>query len=454
VYGAYETVLEAVGRTPIVKLRRVSAGLSADIFVKLEFENPSGSLKDRVAAHLVDEAERHGRLAPGGTIIEATSGNTGASLAMVAAVRGYKCVFVLPDKTSHEKVAALRAFGARVVLCPSVVDPEDPRSHFSVARKIAEETPGAALINQYFSAANAAAHYRSTGPELWEQCRGELDVLVAGVGTGGALSGIGRYLKEQRATVQIVGVDPVGSVYFDKFRLGRDTRAFAYKVEGIGEAFHPPSMDAKVLDELVRVDDRECFSMARDLVRLEGIFAGGSSGAAVAGAIKYARDRGRRENIVVLLADGAGRYLSTLFNDEWLRANGLTGGDGTVRDLLETRGARAMITARPDDTVRHVIQTMKQHGISQLPVVGDGDRLYGVVGEVDVLRHLVSGEGHLDGTIEHIIESDYASVTPETRVELLQSVLSEAKIALVTEHRKLVGLVTKIDLIDYLSRKS
>ncbi len=452
VKGARQTVLEVVGETPLVKLQRVSAGLAAEIFVKLEYLQPAGSMKDRLAIHLVDEAVESGRLEAGGTIIEATSGNTGAGLAMVAAVRGYKCVFAMPDKVSYEKVATLRAWGARVILCPSSVDPEDPRSHFSLARKLAAETPGAVLANQYFTAANARSYYRTLGPELFSQTGGELDALVAGIGTGGTLTGAGRYLKEHKPTCQLVAVDPVGSVYYDKFRSGRDTRAFAYRVEGIGEEFHPPSMDPKLIDEMVRVDDRECFAMARDLLRLEGLFCGGSSGAAVAGAIKYARARDRKENIVVLLPDSASRYLSTVFNDEWLRDNGLLGGDGTVRDLLESKSGRTTITARPDDTVRHVVQTMKQHGISQLPVVGDNDRLFGIIAEVDVLRHLVTGEGHFDGTIEHLIESDYASVTPETRVDLLQSVLAEAKIALVTEDRKLVGLITKIDLIDYLSR--
>ncbi len=451
--GAVSNVLDAVGNTPIVKLNRVTAGLAADVFVKLEYMNPAGSMKDRVGVHLVDAAEREGRLKPGGTIVEATSGNTGAALAMVAAVRGYKCIFVMPDKTSQEKISALRAWGAKVVVCPSAVEPEDPRSYHSVARRLSEETPSAVLANQYHNPANPEAHYKSTGPELYRQTDGEIDVFVAGMGTGGTLSGTGKFLKEMKPDVQVVGVDPVGSVYYDKFRYGRDTRAFTHKLEGIGEDFHPTSMNLKVLDDVVRVDDRECFLMARDLVRLEGIYCGGSCGAAVAGAIKYARARNKRENIVVLLADSASRYLSKIFNDEWMRENGFLGTEGTVRELMDIKGSRPLVTARPDDSVRLVVQTMKQHGISQLPVVGDNDRLYGIVAEVDVLRHLVSGEGHLDGTIEHLVESDYASVTPDTRVDLLQGVLADAKIALVTEERKLVGLVSKIDLIDYLSRK-
>ncbi len=452
-HGAVANVLDAIGQTPIVRLNRIAAGLTANIFVKLEFLNPGGSMKDRIGAALVDAAERDGRLKPGGTLIEATSGNTGAALAMVAAVRGYKCLFVLPDKVSHEKIAALRAWGAKVIVCPTAVDPEDPRSHHAVARRLAAETPNAVLTDQYRNHANPDAHARSTGPEIMRQTQGEIDVLVGGLGTGGALTGIGRYLKDARPGVQIVGVDPVGSVHWDKFRSGRDTRAFAHKVEGIGADLIPAVMDTSVLDEVIRVDDRECFLMTRDLVRLEGIFCGGSCGAAVAGALKYARGRNRRENILVLLPDGAGPYLSKVFNDDWMRENGFLGTEGTVRELLDVKGSRPLVTARPDDSVRHVVQTMKQHGISQLPVVGDGDVLHGIVAEVDVLRHLVSGEGYLDGTIAHLIESDYASVTPDTRVDLLQGVLADAKIALVTEDRRIVGVVSKIDLIDYLSRR-
>jgi cystathionine beta-synthase len=454
--GAYANILDAVGRTPIVKLNRVTEGLAADIYVKCEYMNPAGSMKDRIAINIVNAAEREGRLKPGGTIVEATSGNTGAGLAMVAAVRGYKTIFVMPDKMSQEKIAALRAWGAKVVVCPTAVEPEDPRSYYSVSRRLAEETPNAILANQYHNPANPEGHYLSTGPELWAQTGGEIDVFVAGMGTGGTLSGTGKYLKEHKPEVQIVGVDPVGSLYYDYVKTGQVTKAFTYKVEGIGEDFFPSTMNLKILDDVVRVDDRECFLMTRDLVRLEGLYVGGSAGAAVAGAIKYARARQKKENIVVLLPDGAGKYLSKIFNDDWMRENGFLDKEpslGTVRELMNARGGRGVVTARPDDTVRHVISTMKQHGISQLPVV-EGERLRGIVAEVDVLRHLVSGEGHLDGTIAPIIESDYATVTPDTKIELLQGVLADAKVALVTEGDKLLGIVSKIDVIDFLARRA
>ncbi|MEI8254050.1 MAG: cystathionine beta-synthase [Deltaproteobacteria bacterium] len=455
-HGAAGNVLDAVGNTPIVKLNRVVDDIKADIYVKLEYLNPAGSMKDRIAINIVNAAEREGRLKPGGTIVEATSGNTGAGLAMVAAVRGYKGIFVMPDKMSQEKIAALRAWGAKVVVCPTSVEPEDPRSYYSVSKRLSVETPNAILANQYHNQANPEAHYLSTGPEIWKQTNGEVDAFVSGMGTGGTLSGTGKYLKEQKPSLQIVGVDPVGSLYYDFAKNGQVTKAFSYKVEGIGEDFFPSTMNLKILDDVLRVDDRECFHMTRDLVRLEGLYVGGSSGAAVAGAIKYARQRDRKENILVLLPDGAGKYLSKIFNDDWMRENGFLDAEptlGTVREMLAGRANKTVVTAKPQDTVRQVIATLKQHGISQLPVV-EGERLRGIVAEVDVLRHLVTGEGHLDGTIAGIIESDYATVSLDTRVELLQAVLSDAKVALVTENEKLMGLVTKIDLIDFLARKA
>ncbi|MFO0650972.1 MAG: pyridoxal-phosphate dependent enzyme [Polyangiales bacterium] len=453
-HGARASILDAVGATPIVKLSRVvPSDLQAEIYVKCEFMNPAGSTKDRVAVHMVRKAEEDGRLKAGGTIVEATSGNAGAGLAMVAATKGYRAVFVMPDKVSQEKILALRAWGAKVVVCPSAVEPNDPRSYLSVARRLSEETVGAVFFDQHHNPANPEGHQLSTGPEIWTQTGGEVDAFVAAMGTGGTLTGIGRYLKEQRASIQVVGVDPVGSVYYDFVKHGLVTRPFSYKVEGIGEDFFPSTMDVRALDDCVRVDDRECFMMTRDLVRLEGIYAGGSGGAAVAGAIKWARARNRPEKILVLLADGAAHYLSKIFNDEWLRENGFADEPtlGTVRELLALR-PQTLVTARSDETLRTVIGKMKQHGVSQLPVV-DGEQLKGIVSEVEVLRNLVSGEAHLDAPIDRILDSDYAGVTPDTRIDLLKSVLADAKVAIVTDGPKLLGLVSKIDVIDYLSRR-
>ncbi|HEY8428080.1 MAG TPA: cystathionine beta-synthase [Sandaracinaceae bacterium] len=454
--GAVPTILDAIGHTPIVKLQRVAAGVPADIYVKCEYLNPAGSMKDRMTLHLINEAEKRGDLRPGGTIIEATSGNTGAALAMIAAVRGYKCIFVMPDKMSQEKIASLRAYGARVVVCPTAVEPEDPRSYYSVAERLARETPGAFYTRQYENLDNPGGHYASTGPELWEQTGGEIDVLVAGLGTGGTITGTGRYLKERKPEVQLVGVDPVGSLYYDFVKTGRVTKPFIYKVEGIGEDFFPKTIDLRLLDEIVRVDDKECFLMARALVRDEGLYVGGSAGAAVAGAIKYAKQTGKKQNIVVILPDSAAKYLSKIYNDEWMRENGFLDeepGLGTIRDLLRNKMGDEVITANAEDRVRDVIARMKAHGISQLPIMKDG-KLLGAVAEVDLLRYLVSGEHSLDGAVEPLVESDYATVTPETRVENVQSLLNDARMAIVLEEGRIVGIVTKIDLIDYLARRA
>ncbi len=452
--GALENITNAVGNTPIVRLNRVAKDVAAEIYVKCEFLNPGGSHKDRLARNMLRRAEEAG-LKPGGTIVEATSGNTGASLALFAAVRGYKCVFVMPDKMSQEKISNLRAFGARVVVCPTAVEPDDPRSYYQVAQRIAAETANCFYANQYHNPANPEAHYTSTGPEIWAQTGGELDVFVAGMGTGGTISGTGKYLKEKKPEVKLVGVDPVGSLYYDFVKTGRITKSFSYKVEGIGEDFFPTTMNLKILDDIVRVDDKECFLMTRDLTRLEGLFVGGSGGAAVAGAIKWARDNGKPGmRILVFLCDAGQKYVSKIFNDDWMRENGFLEeqpGLGTVRDLLGVRYRKKIETVTPTSTVRQAIDALKTQNISQLPVL-DAGKLRGIIQEVDLLRHLVSGKKTLDSPVGDLAEGDYATVTPDTKIELLQNALSDAKVAMVTEGEELVGIVAKIDLIDYLAK--
>jgi cystathionine beta-synthase len=451
-HGALEDITKAVGNTPIIKLNRVTAGVPAEIYVKCEFLNPGGSHKDRLAFNLLRRAEEAG-LKPGGTIVEATSGNTGASLALYATVRGYKCIFIMPDKMSPEKIAHLRAFGAKVVVCPTAVEPEDPRSYYSVSKRIAAETPNCFYANQYHNPANPEAHYISSGPEIWAQTNGDFDAFVAGMGTGGTISGCGKYFKEKNPKVQIVGVDPVGSLYYDFVKTGRITKPFSYKVEGIGEDFFPTTMNLGIMDEIVRVDDKECFLMTRDLTRLEGLFVGGSGGAAVAGAIKYARLSNKPgQKLLVFLCDGGHKYMSKIFNDDWMRENGFLAespGIGTVHDLI--KGKKPLITASPTSKVRELIDTLKSLGISQLPVVENG-KMRGIIAEVDLLRHLVTGSKTLDSPIGELVEGDYATVTPNTKIELLQGVLADAKVAIVEEDEKVVGIVTKIDLIDFLAR--
>lgn len=466
---AAQSTLELIGNTPLVRLQRVAAHVKANIYCKLEFLNPGGSVKDRPALKIIEDAEASGALKPGGTIIEATSGNTGMGLAMVAAIKGYKCIFVMPDKMSEEKIAALRAVGARVVVTPTAVEPEDPRSYYSVARRLVEETPNSFYSNQYHNPSNPAAHYESTGPEIWEQTNGEIDVYVTTMGTGGTISGTAKYLKEKKPELKVVGVDPVGSLYYDYFRTGRLTRAYPYLVEGFGEDFLPGCMDFAYVDDVVRVTDADCFHATRRVVREEGIFCGGSSGGSIAAAIKYAERSPQKEmNIVTILPDSMVRYLSKIFNDQWMRDNGFLGPTremGVVADLLAQKDARrgaGVIVASRDDTVETVVRRMKEHDVSQLPVVegvaGDGaqqievSRICGVINENDLLTFLLRGENSAQSKIEPLVEANFSVVEPSNSVAILGQLFSRGQIVLVVDGGRVIGIVTKIDYIDHVSR--
>src|SRR5512141_1489368 len=360
----YQNILQTIGQTPLVQLNHVAAGAGlGKIFAKVEFLNPGGSVKDRIALSIIEDAERQGTLKPGGTIVESTSGNTGAGLALAAAVKGYKCVFVMPDKMSEEKVRYLRAFGARVIITPTAVPPDDPRSYYNVAKRIVAETPNSILANQYHNPANPAAHYRTTGPEIWEQTAGQIAVWIAGMGTGGTITGTARYLKERNPNIKVVGVDILGSLLYDTWKLGHvPTEPFmkTYKIEGIGEDFIPSTLDLSLIDEVVQVNDRESFLMARRLVREEGIFSGGSSGSAVAGLLRSQIVRALRadQTAVVLFPDSGDRYLSKLYDDNWMRENGFLSSDWSgnrVADLLSSPDRIELITARIDDRMTAVI---------------------------------------------------------------------------------------------------
>lgn len=453
--GAVANILDAVGNTPLVKLNRIGSHTQAEIYVKCEYLNPGGSMKDRIAINIVNDAEKRGELKPGGTIVEATSGNTGMGLAIAAAVRGYKAIFVMPDKMSDEKIRALRAVGAKVVICPTNVDADDPRSYYCVSRRLADETPNAFYANQYHNPANPEAHYKSTGPEIWAQTGGEFDVFCAGMGTGGTLSGTGKFLREKNPNIKLVGADPVGSLYYDFFKTGRVTTAHPYKVEGIGEDFFPSTMNLKILDEVIRVTDKECFMTARDLVRREGILCGGSGGAAVAGAVKYAEMIGKPMRIIVHLPDTALRYLTKYLDDEWMRENGFLGADkglGKVHQMLGARGRSETHIAHPKDKVREIIGRMKKHGISQLPVVDQG-KILGIVNEKDMLNYLVKGEANLDSEVGPLTETNFAAVDLNTPVATLSNLFNLHSVVIALDGSEIVGVITKIDLITFMADK-
>ena len=456
------SILDTIGNTPLVRLNRVASVLAnCTVLAKVEFFNPAGSIKDRIGAAIIENAESEGRLRPGGTVVEATSGNTGAGLAIAAAVKGYRCVFVMPDKMSEEKVRFLRAFGARVIITPTAVPPDDPRSYYSVARRLVAETPNSVLANQYYNPANPEAHYRTTGPEIWEATAGGIDALVLGMGTGGTLTGTGRYLKEQKPAVKLVGVDVVGSLLYETWKLGRapaEPYLKTYKVEGIGEDFVPGTLDLSLVDEVVQVDDRESFLMARRLVRDEGIFAGGSSGSAVAGLLKSEIVRSLKPGslVVVLLPDSGDRYLSKIFDDNWMRENGFLEPEragSSVADILGSKTSSTLITATPEDRMIDVVERMKRHDVSQLPVLDRSGALIGAVSEIDLLDHLLHADHVHDPeeTIALMVNPNVITVSPDTKIDQVQTVLERGKIVAVTEGKRPVGILTKIDLIDYLA---
>lgn len=455
----YNNIIETIGHTPLVKLNSVTRGLQCTLAAKVEFFNPGGSVKDRIGVNIIDAAEREGRLKPGGTVVESTSGNTGVGLAMVCAIRGYKSVFVMPDKMSQEKIRLLRAFGSKVIITPTAVDNDDPRSYTMTAKRIVAETPNSILANQYHNPENPRSHYLTTGPEIWEQTAGQVTDVVIGMGTGGTISGVGKYLKEKNPKIKIVGVDPFGSILFETHKLGRmppDPKPRTYKMEGIGEDFLPLALDFSVIDEVIQVGDKETFLTARRLVREEGIFAGGSCGAAVAGALRYCRNLGPERLVVVILPDSGSRYLTKMFDDDWMRENGFLESawtSATVADVLATKKLRDVITVRVNESVNAVVGKMKEHDISQIPVVTETGELLGMASELELLNHLVldTHKHQADEPISDLMRSDVATIGPDTPLESLMSVFVNRNAVVVVESGRVVGILTKIDILDYLA---
>jgi cystathionine beta-synthase len=453
VKNVYDNIVQAIGRTPLVRLNRIGRETGATLYAKLEYLNPGNSVKDRIAVQMIDDAERSGALKPAGTIIECTSGNTGMGLAMVGTARGYRTILVMPDKVSSEKIKALRAFGAKVITTPTAVTPDDPRSYYSVAKRLHQEIPNSFFANQYHNPSNPEAHLRTTGPEIWEQIGESLDAVVVATGTGGTLTGIARYIKPRKPQVRMVLIDPIGSILYDYFKTRKITVSFkTYKVEGFGEDFIPTSLDISQVDDCYQVTDKECFLTARDLTRKEGLFSGGSAGGAVCGAIKFARDHPECRTIVVILPDSGSRYLSKVYDDDWLRENSFLDEEetyGRLRDIMEQQ-KHPLIAARPEDGVQTIIRLMKKHGISQVPVM-DGERLVGIISEIDLLNALLADPASVDRPVADLVDQNYVIVPPETPVSRLGSIFASGKVALVQDEGRIRGLLTKIDLIDHVA---
>jgi cystathionine beta-synthase len=448
-------VLALVGNTPLVRLSRVGRGLRPTILAKMEHLNPGGSVKDRIGLRMIEDAERRGLLKPGGTIVEPTSGNTGVGLAIAAAIKGYRLVCTMADKQSQEKRDLLRAFGAEVIVCPTAVPPESPESYYKVAERIAKETPGGFLPNQYYNAMNPEAHYQTTGPELWDQTDGTITHFVVGVGTGGTVSGAGKFLKERNPKIQIVGADPEGSLYTGDIH--------PYKVEGIGEDFYPGTFDPALVDRWVRVSDRDSFLTARRLTREEGILAGGSSGTALFAALEVAKELDGDAVMVVLLADSGRSYLSKIYNDEWMRQNGYLARypvHATVLDVVKDRaGTPGLIVVSKDQSVRSAIETMQRYGISQIPVVADGEarRIVDVIGSVQertMLDRLFREPSLVEEKVERVMEAPFPVVQANEDVERLYAELSAGAPALLAAaDERPVSVITKSDLLEFVAHQ-
>jgi len=453
----YNTLIETIGNTPLVKLNRVNKGIKGTILVKVEYFNPGNSVKDRIALKMIEDAEKSGELKPGGTIIEGTSGNTGMGLALVAQAKGYKCIFTLADKQSQEKMDILRAVGAEVIVCPTNVSPDDPRSYYSVAKKLNEDIPNSIYPNQYDNPSNTLAHYESTGPEIWNDTDGKITHYAAGMGTGGTICGTSKYLKEQKKEVVSVAIDSYGSV-FKKYKetgIFDEKEIYPYLTEGIGEDILPKNVDFDMIDHIVKVTDKDGAVMARRLAREEGLFCGWSCGSAVHGALEFARDHLKEDDVmVILLPDHGTRYLGKVYNDNWMKDHGFleTRKFATAKDIISSRnGSSGLKTIDKNLKVGEAILTMNQYGIDQVPVV-DGDEFVGSLNDTHVLKSLLQNPDIKNQPVSDIMDSPFQFVGMDNTIDVLSSLIQkENKALLVRDHQNVVHIVTQSDLLMAIS---
>ncbi len=459
----HDTVLGTIGNTPLVRINEIAEDLPCTVLGKVEFFNPGGSVKDRIGVSMIEDAEEKGLIEPGGTIIEGTSGNTGAGLAIAAIAKGYRCIFTTTDKQSREKVDVLRGLGAEVLICPTNVEPDDPRSYYSVAQRLAEEIPNSVYLNQYDNPSNPQIHYETTGPELWEQTEGQITHYIAGAGTGGTISGTGRYLKEQEEDTKVIGVDPAGSVFYKYFHEGvfDEDEIYPYFTEGVGEDILPENMDFDVVDDFVQIEDKEAMQMTRRLAREEGLFVGQSCGMALAGALQWLEDHRsvltEDDVVVVLLPDSGFRYLSKTYNDEWMRNHGFLESkpDVTAGEVLNLRQDHAeVISAAPGDKIGDIIERMTDEGISQMPVIDNDNEVVGSVTETRILNRLIDNPDSRDKPVRTIMGDPFPVVPASLHLEHLSAYLEQDVGAVLVDHgpdgRRGYSVLTKSDLISAL----
>lgn len=454
----YNSITETIGDTPLIKLKNVNVGVKGTILVKPEYFNPGNSVKDRIGYKIIEEAEKSGKLKPGGTIIEATSGNTGMGLALVAIAKGYKCIFTLSDKQSREKIDILRAMGAEVIVCPTNVPPEDPRSYYSVAEQMTKETPNSFYANQYHNLSNTHAHYETTGPEIWKQTEGEITHFVAGVGTGGTISGAGKFLKEKSSNIYNIGIDTYGSVFKKYKETGKfdEKEIFPYLTEGIGEDILPENVNFDMIDTFVKVTDKDAAIMARRLAREEGLFVGWSSGSAVYGALKYARKNLTEDDtMVIILPDHGSRYLGKVYNDSWMKDHGYLESMefATAYDILKHKnGDDELVTISKDTNIIEAISLLNKKNISQIPVV-DGEQFVGSLTDSKVLNYLIENPEHKNNPVSEIMSKPFQFVSINDTLDVLSSLMNnkENKALLVRDQLNQVHIITQHDLLMTMS---
>jgi len=453
----HNNILEVVGNTPLVRLNRMARGLRATILAKLEYLNPGGSVKDRIGITMLEAAEKAGKIKPGGTVIEGTSGNTGMGLALAAALKGYQCIFTMPDKMSQEKIDALRALGAEVIVTPTQVEHHDPRSYHSVALRLSREIPNSIFPNQYENPANALAHYQTTGPEIWEQTEGKVTHVVIGVGTGGTITGVARFLKEKNPAIRVIGADPQGSIFAEMFRTGKKPQAQPYKVEGIGQDEKPANVDFSVIDEIHPVTDKDAFLRTRLLARSEGIFAGGSAGAAVHVALKCAETLSESDIMVVIIPDSGTRYLSKIYNDNWMRDNQFLEPRITVRagQVVRDKMRRTdqIVSVPLGITVEEAVNLMREHAISQIPVIEGGD-VVGSLSEARILEILVQNPEAKRKPVAEYMEGPFPVISEDASLTEVTNAIGHNTTAILVKQASGFDIITKSDLIYFLTRQN